>query len=65
MWSPSTSKNSSTSAAILAHREGVEAASRASLRASFGSLPPAFHAAISSSKYAPCCSAVRWRVSRR
>lgn len=59
------SKNAITSSQILAHLEAVNPAIRASFEGSFGRTPSARHIAISSKRYAPCCSVVRCRVSPR
>jgi len=58
-------KNARTSALILCQRDTVSPAILASLIGSSGKTPSDRHMVISKSRYAPCCSVVRCRVSPR
>ena len=58
-------KNSRISALIFSQRDGVSPAILASLTGLSDRTPSERHMVISSSKYAPCCSVVRCRVSPR
>lgn len=58
-------KNSRTSAQIFCQREGVSPAILANFTGLSDRTPSDRHMVISRSKYAPCCSVVRCRVSPR
>jgi len=58
-------KNSKTSAQIFDQRDGVTPAILASLTGLSGKTPSDRHMVMRRSKYAPCCSVVRCRVSPR
>ena len=58
-------KNSRTSAQIFCQREGVRPAILASFTGLSDRTPSERHMVIRRSKYAPCCSVVRCRVSPR
>lgn len=58
-------KNSRTSAQIFDQREGVRPAILASLTGLSDKTPSDRHMVMRRSKYAPCCSVVRCRVSPR